>query len=77
VGDKVQVRIKSVDGTKLGLSMIAEDDEGGRETKSSSKGGSKGGEDSASSDEWKATLLELQEKMPKFKNPPIILNARK
>lgn len=77
VGDKVQVRIKSVDGTKLGLSMIAEDAEGGRETKSSSKGGSKGGEDSASSDEWKATLLELQEKMPKFKNTPIILNARK
>jgi len=82
VGDKIQVRIKNVEGAKLALSMIAEEDEGGRDSKSSSKGGSKG-EDSApwsnksSSDEWKATLLELQETMPKFKNPPIIYKARK
>lgn len=86
VGDKIQVRVKGVDGTKLSLSMISEEDENSSGGGRSSSNKAERGENSApwstkgskaSSDEWKATLLELQEAMPKFKNPPIVYKARK
>lgn len=85
VGDKIQVRIKAVEGTKLSLSMVAEEDENQRPQRSSNKGGERGPNSApwsmkaskASTEEMQATLLVLQETMPKFRNLAIVGKARK
>lgn len=69
VDDKVQVRVKSITGSKVSLTMLSEEDE--QESSQSSVPVSEGAKD------WKESAAKLSESMPTFKNGPIIEDRRK
>jgi len=79
IGDKVQIRVKSVDveGNRSALSMISADDEQSREG-----GKRKGGRQLFSDKEmgakdWKESFEKFQDVQPTFSNSPIVLEKRK
>jgi len=66
---KVQVRVKEINGRKVSLSMISSDEEnakvpGGVEVKLGAK-------------DWKETFAKYQETAPAFKNGPVLTPRRK
>lgn len=66
--DKVQVRVKSIMGKKVSLSMISSEDESsGRAPAAESYGAA----------DWKESLEKLQADMPKFNNKPMVVDTRK
>lgn len=71
VGDKVQVRCKGIDGSKVSLSLIKAEDEqqrgGGRNSEPVFEGAK----------DWKESLEKFQVDMPAFINTPTIVDNRK
>mmetsp|Transcript_86986 Transcript_86986/g.242171 ORF Transcript_86986/g.242171 Transcript_86986/m.242171 type:complete len:274 (+) Transcript_86986:1-822(+) len=67
---KVQVRMKSINGSKVSLTMISVEDEDSK-ADSFSPGSNEGAKD------WKESLAKFDEKMPTFKNGPVVMEARK
>jgi len=67
---KVQVRVKSIQGNKVSLTMLSVEDE---ESKSDSgpSGQFEGAKD------WKESVAKLDETMPVFKNGPVVVDLRK
>lgn len=66
--DKVQVRIKSIDGRKVSLSMISLEDE---------KAKAPAGPPSEGAKDWKESLEKFKAKSPKFSNKPMVVDLRK
>merc|ERR1712151_203500 len=65
--DKVQVRVKSIMGKKVSLSMISSADEQSKAPP---------GENFGAAD-WKESLEKLQADMPTFNNKPMVVDTRK
>mmetsp|Transcript_7399 Transcript_7399/g.10500 ORF Transcript_7399/g.10500 Transcript_7399/m.10500 type:complete len:366 (-) Transcript_7399:74-1171(-) len=69
VGDKVQVRLKGIQGNKVSLSMIKEEDEqprGGRNAEPVVEGAK----------DWKESLERIQSDMASFENKPLVVDNR-
>lgn len=87
VGDKVQVRVKSIDtdGNKISLSMISAEEEAAsrpprRERDDSGprrRGKSMFSDSDMGASDWKESLESIQKDDPTFANMPIIVNKRK
>lgn len=78
VDDKVQVRVKGINGNKVALTMLSVEDEDSKAEERSGPGGSGGsftpmGEGAK---DWQESLQKLGEKMPVFKNGPVVENRR-
>lgn len=70
--EKVQVRVKAIEGNKVSLSMISVEDETSKnEAQSSSAAASVGAKD------WKESLEKMKGVMPQFKNMPLVVDLRK
>jgi len=68
-GDKVQVRLKGIDGRKVSLSMIKAEDEqqrGGRNSEPVQEGAK----------DWKESLERIQGDMSSFVNKPMVVDNR-
>lgn len=74
VDDKVQVRVKSISGNKVSLTMLSPEDEESKAEASVAAGGAPIGDGAK---DWKESLGKFDEKMPVFKNGPVIQNRRK
>lgn len=72
-GDEVQVRVKSITGRKVGLSMVSAEDE--QKSRQNSFSGKNDGPVGAL--DWKERLEEKQAEMPKFFNGPAVVDKRK
>lgn len=71
VDDKVQVRMKSINGNKVSLTMLSvEDEESKMSDRAASIAASEGAKD------WKESLEKFDVKMPVFKNGPVIDDRR-
>ena len=69
--DKVQVRMKSINGNKVSLTMLSvEDEESKMEASAAASAASEGAKD------WKESLEKFDSKMPVFKNGPLIEDRR-
>eukprot|EP00980_Cylindrotheca_fusiformis_P015216 scaffold4222_cov115-Cylindrotheca_fusiformis.AAC.12 len=70
VDQKVQVRVKSIAGSKVSLTMLSVEDE---ENKAEASGppAPQGAKD------WKESLAKLEDTMPTFKNGPVVEDKRK
>jgi len=75
IDDKVQVRVKSINGSKVSLTMLSADEEESKTEASSSAGGAGPVGDGAK--DWKDLLVKFDDKMPVFKNGPVIQDRRK
>jgi predicted RNA-binding protein with RPS1 domain len=73
VDDKVQVRVKGIDGSKVSLTMVSVEDE----ATASANRGSGAANEPVSNSEWKDTMSKLQETMPSFVNTPFVVDNRK
>jgi elongation factor Ts len=71
VGDKVKVRCKGIQGGKVSLSMINQEDE------QQSRGGGGGAPAFEGAKDWKESLEKMQETMPGFHNRPLVIDTRK
>jgi len=79
-GDKVQVRIKSVDtdGKKVSLSMItAEEEQANRPQRNAGRRNRMFSEDEMGAKDWKESLEKFQGGQPTFENMPVIVDKRK
>lgn len=76
-GDKVQIRLKSIDGRKVSLTMVSvEDEEAAMERRRASGGGADQGDMGAK--DWKESLERIQsEGAPTFTNGPVVVDLRK
>jgi len=75
VGDKVQVRVKSIADNKVSLTMVSVEDEAAKaEASAAFRGG--GGQTEGAKD-WKESLEKLQGNLPEFKNSPLVVDLRK
>jgi len=72
--DKVQVRVKSINGSKVSLTMLSAEEE---ETKTDSSPGGGSAPVGDGAKDWKDLLVKFDDKMPVFKNGPVIQNRRK
>jgi elongation factor Ts len=70
---KVQVRVKSISGSKVSLTMLSVEDE---ESKNDSYNNSGVSQDMGAKD-WKESLGKFEDKMPTFSNGPLVENRRK
>lgn len=70
VDQKVQVRVKSIDGSKVSLTMLSVEDE---EAKAEASGPPvpQGAKD------WKESVAKMEDTMPVFKNGPVVEDRRK
>jgi len=73
--DKVQVRVKSINGSKVSLTMLSAEEEESKTESSSFSGG--GGPVGDGAKDWKESLVKFDDKMPLFKNGPVIQDRRK
>jgi elongation factor Ts len=83
--DKVQVRVKSIDGTKVSLTMLSTEDEVSKREERSSGGGDN--DNSFSGDyndglgegakDWKEILVKMDDDMPVFKNFAVVEDRRR
>lgn len=74
VGDKVQVRVKSIDGRKVSLSMISVEAEAAEAERRQSFGAEP---EKQGAKDWKESLDRLQADMPTFVNEPMVVDMRK
>lgn len=74
VDDKVKVRVKGINGNKVSLTMLSPEDEESKVEASNSAGGSPMGDGAK---DWKESLDKFDEKMPVFKNGPVVQDRRK
>jgi len=78
--DKVQVRCKGIDGSKVSLTMLSVEDE----VTKSAEGGRRGGggfndefDPGPGAKDWKESVAKIDEEQPVFKNIPLIVDNRK
>ena len=78
-GDKVQIRIKSIDAEsgKVALSMVSVEDEPKPRENKPRRGRSQFTEEEMGAKDWKEQLESFQEDKPVFKNMPIVEDKRK
>jgi predicted RNA-binding protein with RPS1 domain len=76
VDQKVQVRVKSIDGSKISLTMVSVEDEA---KAPKGGGGGRGGYDNGpvGALDWKESLAKYEETAPKFTNAPFVTDNRK
>lgn len=76
-GDKVQIRVKSIDGRKVSLSMISvEDEEAELERRRASSPGSMEPVSEGAKD-WQESLDKIQAEQATFTNRPLVVDLRK
>jgi len=76
--DKVQVRCKSIDGTKVSLTMLSVEDE---EAKAAEAGNDRGGgnnfndpfDEGEGAADWKDSVAAFDDEQPVYKNTPLII----
>lgn len=66
---KVQVRMKAINGNKVSLTMVSVEDEESKSDSNAPIGGGEGAKD------WKESLEKFDATMPVFKNGPIVVGA--
>lgn len=71
---KVQVRVKSIQGTKVSLTMLSEDAE---ETKAEAQSTASAPVDTVGAKDWKESAQRFDATMPVFKNGPVVVDLRK
>jgi|UPI0005819F78 predicted RNA-binding protein with RPS1 domain len=71
VDDKVQVRVKAIQGGKVSLTMVSAEDEAAQKASSGSLDQGTGAKD------WKEQLEKIQSNMGSFKNTPLVVDLRK
>lgn len=74
-GDKVKIRVKSIDGRKVSLSMISVEDEAAEMERRRSMGGSEPVQQGAK--DWKESLERIQGTHTDFVNQPLVVDMRK
>ena len=74
VDDSVQVRLKSINGNKVSLTMLSLEDEA---KKMEAQNERRGGGEIEGAKDWKEQLEKLEDTMPTFKNPPLVEDRRK
>jgi len=74
VGDKVQVRCKSIDGRKVSLSMISVEQEEAEADRRQSFGAEP---EKQGAKDWKESLDKLRADLPTFANEPMVVDMRK
>jgi predicted RNA-binding protein with RPS1 domain len=79
VNEKVKIRVKSIDGTKVSLTMLSVAEEESK-SEARSSGGGGGGSDGAPPSEgakdWQELIGKIQVDSPKFNNRPIVTSRR-
>lgn len=79
--DKVQVRCKSIDGTKVSLTMLSVEDEEAKAAEGGRRGGGGGFNDEFDpgdgAKDWKESVSKFEEDQPVFTNKPMIVDLRK
>jgi len=79
--DKVQVRCKSIDGTKVSLTMLSVEDEEAKAAEGGRGGGGGGFNDEFDpgdgAKDWKESVSKFEEEQPVFTNKPMIVDLRK
>jgi predicted RNA-binding protein with RPS1 domain len=75
VDDKVQVRVKSITGNKVSLTMLSVADEDKKQDAYNERGGGGGGFQGAK--DWKESCEKMEADMPEFKNMPMVEDRRK
>lgn len=73
VDQKVQVRVKSIAGNKVSLTMLSPAEE---EEKNEARGGGGGGQVFEGAKDWKETLGKMQAEGPVFNNRPLVVDLR-
>lgn len=68
--EKVQVRLKSINGNKVSLTMLSVEDEA---AKADFRGGDR--EEYEGAKDWKESLTKFEETMPTFSNGPIFVDS--
>jgi len=78
--DKVQVRCKNIDGTKVSLTMLSVEDEESKAAEGGRRGGGGFNDEFDPGDgakDWKESVSKFEEEQPVFKNNPLIVDLRK
>ena len=76
-GDKVQVRVKSIEGRKVSLTMVSvEAEEAELERRRASGPGASEPEPEGAKD-WQESLQKVKAEEPAFKNGPFVVDLRK
>lgn len=73
--DTVKVRVKSIDGNKVSLTMLSLEDESSKVEASAARGFDDGPGDGAAN--WKELLVEFDTDMPSFENVAVVEDRRK
>ncbi len=74
VDEKVQVRMKGINGSKVSLTMLSPEEEDSKMESSNGGGGAPMGDGAK---DWKESLGKFDDKMPSFKNGPVVQDRRK
>jgi len=74
--DKVQVRVKSIDGNKVSLTMLSVDDESSKAEAVSERGFNEDGPGDGAAN-WKQLYVDISSEMPAFHNRPLVEDRRK
>jgi len=80
--DKVQVRCKSIDGSKVSLTMLSVEQEEEKAAQGGGRGGGGGGfedqfDPGPGAKDWKESVAKIDEEQPTFTNSPLIIDNRK
>lgn len=75
VGDAVKVRCKSIEGTKVSLTMMSVEDEQAQQEARRSMGGPEPVNEGAK--DWKESLEKIKDDLPSFSNTPMVVDLRK
>mmetsp|Transcript_18054 Transcript_18054/g.50175 ORF Transcript_18054/g.50175 Transcript_18054/m.50175 type:complete len:372 (-) Transcript_18054:476-1591(-) len=74
--DTVQVRCKSIDGTKVSLTMLSVEDEEAEAAKGNDRGGPRFNDpfdEGEGAKDWKDSVTKFDEEQPVYKNTPMIV----
>lgn len=84
VDEKVQVRMKGIDGTKVALTMLSTEDEESKREERSNKGGDDGNYSNdgikdigMGAKDWKESVVKMDDEMPVFKNLAVVQDRRR
>lgn len=75
--DKIQVRVNSIEGGKVSLTMLSVEDEAAKAEASGPSGGGDAPAVIEGAKDWKQILVTMEEEMPAFTNTIVIEAARK
>lgn len=76
VNQKVKIRVKSIDGTKVSLTMLSAAEEDSKSESRGSGGGSDSAPPSEGAKDWQELIGKIQVDAPKFNNGPLVSDRR-